>query len=137
MNSYKQIEPTERLKEADVAYALMDRAVDSGVLMTFKDVTGVSGELLAGWLHVTPKTLRSYLSRKVLLSDTVGEQVLLLQALFKRGCRMFGSHKAFETWLSRENGLLDGLKPLALLGSVSGIRLVESRLIGLEYGDNA
>ena len=35
MNSYKQIEPTERLKEADVAYALMDRAVDSGVLIEY------------------------------------------------------------------------------------------------------
>lgn len=137
MDTNKQIETVERLQEADVAYALMGQGVDSSVLMAFKDVTGVSGELLADWLHVTPKTLRSYLAKKVLLADTVGEQVLLLQALFSRGCRLFGSHKAFETWLSRENGMLDGLKPLALLGSVSGIRLVESRLIGLEYGDNA
>lgn len=126
-----------RLNESDVVYALLNKTVDSGYLMALKEETGISGEVLSGWLHVTPKTLRNYLVRKSSLSETVGEQVLLLTALFRHGADVFGSVKAFEVWLGRENGMLDGLKPVDLLGSVSGIRLIDSRMYGIEYGDNA
>lgn len=132
-----ETELSSRLNESDVAYALINNKVDSLSLLALKEETGISGELLSGWLHMTPKTLRAYLSRKVSLSETIGEQVLLLTSLFRYGAVVFGSVKAFEVWLNRENGMLDGLKPINLLGSVSGIRLIESRLYGMEYGDNA
>jgi len=128
---------TNRLNESDVAYALINKTVDSRCLLALKDETGIGGELLSGWLHMTSKTLRSYLTRNVSLPETVGEQVLLLTSLFRLGSVVFGSVKVFEVWLNRENGMLDGLKPADLLGSVSGIRLIESRLYGMEYGDNA
>ena len=128
---------TNRLNESDVAYALINKTVDSRCLLALKDETGIGGELLSGWLHMTSKTLRSYLTRNVSIPETVGEQVLLLTSLFRLGSVVFGSVKVFEVWLNRENGMLDGLKPADLLGSVSGIRLIESRLYGMEYGDNA
>ena len=141
MNNYKTLNLDEavssRLNESDVVYALLEKTVDSGYLMTLKEETGISGEVLSGWLHVTPKTLRSYLVRKASLSDILGEQVLLLSSLFRHGADVFGSMKAFEVWLGRENGMLDGMKPGELLGSISGIRLIDGRLYGLEYGDNA
>lgn len=141
MNDYKTNDlekaPSVRLKESDVVYALMNKQVDSGFLMAFKDETGISGEELSGWLHVTSKTLRSYLAKKTTLSDTLGEQVLLLTDLFRHGAQVFGSIKVFERWLSMENSLLDGMKPTDLLGTISGIRLIDNRLYGLEYGDNA
>ena len=83
------------------------------------------------------KTLRSYIAQKTALSDIIGEQVLLLAALYNHGTNVFGSAAAFDVWLGREHALLDGLKPMDLLGSVSGIRLVDSHLFGIEYGDNA
>jgi len=126
-----------RLNESDVAYALINKTVDSRCLLALKEETGIGGEMLSGWLHITSKTLRSYLTRKVSLSETVGEQVLLLTSLFRLGIVVFGSAKAFEVWLTRENSMLDGFMPVDLLGSVSGIRLIESRLYGIEYGDNA
>ncbi|OFY41647.1 MAG: hypothetical protein A2X18_09945 [Bacteroidetes bacterium GWF2_40_14] len=125
-----------RLNESDVVYALLNKTVDSGSLMALKEVTGISGEVLSGWLHLTPKTLRSYLKRKSGLSEPVGELVLLLTDLFRHGAVVFGSVKDFEVWLGRENSMLDGLKPADMLGSVSGIRLVDGRLYGIEYGDN-
>jgi len=141
MNEYKikdsEKEDSSRLNESDVAYALINKTVDSRCILALKEEAGISGELLSGWLHMTSKTLRSYLTRKVSLPETVGEQVLLLTSLFRLGAVVFGSAKAFEVWLNRENGMLDGLKPVNLLGSVSGIRLIESRLYGIEYGDNA
>jgi len=141
MNEYKikdlEKDAAFRLNESDVAYALINKTVDSRCLLALKEETGISGELLSGWLHMTSKTLRSYLTRKASLPETVGEQVLLLTSLFRLGIVVFGSAKAFEVWLNSENGMLDGLKPVDLLGSVSGIRLIESRLYGIEYGDNA
>jgi hypothetical protein len=128
---------SNRLNESDVAYALINKTVDSRSLLALKEETGIGGELLSGWLHMTSKTLRSYLTKNVNLPENVGEQVLLLTSLFRLGTVVFGSAKDFEIWLNRENGMLDGLKPAGLLGSVSGIRLIESRLYGMEYGDNA
>jgi len=129
--------PASKLNESDVVYALLNNKVDSQNLMVLKEETGISGEVLSGWLHVTPKTLRSYLVRKASLSETIGEQVLLLSALFKHGSSVFGSMKEFELWLGTGNLMLDGMKPNDMLGSVSGIRLIDNRLYGLEYGDNA
>lgn len=141
MKEYKTLNlensQSSRLNESDVVYALLNKTVDSGYLMSLKEETGISGEVLSGWLHVTPKTLRSYLMRKSSLSVILGEQVLLLSALFKHGAQIFGSNKEFESWLGRENLMLDGLKPADMLGSVSGIRLIDNRLYGMEYGDNA
>lgn len=141
MKEYKTLNlensQSSRLNESDVVYALLNKTVDSGYLMSLKEETGISGEVLSGWLHVTPKTLRSYLMRKSSLSVILGEQVLLLSALFKHGAQIFGSNKEFESWLDRENLMLDGLKPADMLGSVSGIRLIDNRLYGMEYGDNA
>lgn len=141
MKAYKpsdfEQEHPYRLSDSDVVYALHNKVVDSGSLISLKESNGINGELLSGWLHITPKTLRSYLAKNTTLSEIVGEQVLLLTALYKHGCSVFGSVKVFEAWLGKENGMLDGLKPISLLGSISGIRLVDGRLYGLEYGDNA
>lgn len=140
MSDYKTLDLEKnlpsRLNESDVVYALLNKTVDSGSLIALKEVTGISGEVLSGWLHLTPKTLRSYLKRKSSLSEPVGELVLLLTNLFRHGAVVFGSVKDFEVWLGRENSMLDGLKPADMLGSVSGIRLIDSRLYGIEYGDN-
>ena len=141
MSDYKTVDleknTSARLNESDVVYALHKKTVDSGYLIALKEVSGISAEVLSGWLHVTPKTLRSYFKQKASLSEPVGEMVLLLTALFKHGAVVFGSVRDFETWLGRENIMLDGIKPADILGSVSGIRLVDSRLYGMEYGDNA
>jgi len=141
MKDYKAISlekaQSSRLNESEVVYALLHKTVDSGNLMSLKEESGISGEVLSGWLHVTPKTLRSYLVRKSSLSQILGEQVLLLSSLFRHGAAVFGSMKEFEYWLGMENGMLDGLKPGDMLGSISGIRLIDNRLYGMEYGDNA
>ncbi len=126
-----------KLTESEVAYSLINKSLDSNSILALKEDSGLSNELLSGILHMTPKTLRSYMSKKVTLAENIGEQVLLLTSLFKTGVKMFGTANQFEQWLTRENLMLDGLRPVDLLGTVSGIRLIESRLINIEYGDNA
>jgi len=137
MVDFKDKEDSFRLNDAEVAYALLNNKVDTESLRSLKEETGVSGEALSAWLHVTPKTLRNYLVRKSALSETLGEQVLFLRALFRHGASVFGSVKDFETWLERENLMLDRMKPKDFLGSVSGVRFIDDQLYGMEYGDNA
>lgn len=141
MKEYKQVdsdkEQSFRLNDAEVVYAVMNSQVDTDSLISLKEEAGVSSDVLSGWLHVTPKTLRSYLVRKSVLSETLGEQVLLLRALFKHGASVFGSSKNFESWLDVENLMLDQIKPKEFLGTISGIRFIDDRLYGMEYGDNA
>jgi uncharacterized protein (DUF2384 family) len=49
---------------------------------------------------------------------------------------VFGSSQSFKNWLFKENLLLFNKKPSHFLKSVSGIRLIDDRLTGMEYGDN-
>lgn len=141
MKDYLNSETSEddpiRMNESDVVYALRNQTVNTTTLVSLKNQYNIRGEDLSRWLHITPKTLRSYMTQKTALSDGVGEQVLLLRALYNHGTTVFGSVASFDAWLSKEHPLLDGVKPMELLGSVSGIRLVDSRLFGIEYGDNA
>jgi hypothetical protein len=126
-----------RLNDAEVSYALLHKQLDSRCLIDLKEESGVSGECLSSWLHVTPKTLRSYLVRNTALAENLAEQVLLLRSLFRHGASVFGSAKSFERWLETENRMLDGEKPGEYLGTISGIRFIDDSLFGMEYGDNA
>lgn len=140
MKDYKSdtvVDVPERLSESDTIYFLRKNNIDGKFLSNFKISTGLSLEVLSEWLHVTPKTLRNYLSRDSGFEGPVGEQVLLLASLFKHGSSVFGSYKSFEFWLNSANHMLNGIKPAEMLSSVSGIRLIDDRLTGIEYGDNA
>lgn len=141
MKNYLNAETSEddliRMNESDVVYALRNQTVNTTTLISLKNQYNIRGENLSKWLHITPKTLRSYMSQRSVLSDGIGEQIILLSALFHHGSSVFGSVAGFDAWLNNEHPLLDGVKPMELLGSVSGIRLVDNRLFGIEYGDNA
>jgi hypothetical protein len=59
-----------------------------------KEQTGIGVELLSGWLRMTSKTLRSYLTRNVSLPETVGEDDInylgfLFESLATRDLRIY------------------------------------------------
>jgi|WetSurMetagenome_2_1015567.scaffolds.fasta_scaffold168931_3 hypothetical protein len=140
MKDYKEVDLQDiplRLSEPEVVYALRNRDVDGCYLMSLKDQGGVSGEALSRWLHITPKTLRSYMKLESPLGENLKEQVLLLASLFRHGAEVFASPEGFIRWLHAPNFYLDGSAPETFLNTVSGIRFVDDRLYGLEFGDNA
>ena len=61
----------------------------------------------------------------------------MLTSLARHGVGVFGDGQSFGQWLHTDNFMLSQRKPADLLNTNSGVRLVDDRLTGMEYGDNA
>ena len=87
-------------------------------------------------LNISVRTLRNYKKPENKFKKNVKEQLLLLLSLYKHGNEVFGSSEEFNNWLNSENFYFDGVAPVTLLNTVTGIRFTEDRLTAMEYGDN-
>ncbi len=124
---------------SDVLRLLKNNSITSAYFDLLKSLTNFTDEVLSGWLNVNIKTFRSYKSAayKAEVKADLQEHVVMLLALMKHGIEVFGDRERFMTWLETENFQLGKMKPSDYLNTISGIRFIDSRLTGMEYGDNA
>jgi uncharacterized protein (DUF2384 family) len=61
----------------------------------------------------------------------------MLISLFRHGKDVFGSVVNFKRWLDKDNFFFEKKSPRTFMDTVSGIKFIDDRLTGLEYGDNA
>lgn len=110
---------------------------DLDYLNILDSLTGVSDIILSDWLDITPRTLRNYRSKDhLVLKDTIKEHIILILSLYKHGIDVFDTVESFEEWLSKKNYFLDNKAPNEFLGTISGIKFIDNRLIAMEYGEN-
>lgn len=102
-----------------------------------KELTLATDDMIAYWLNVNVKTYRSYRDGKADLKPDVIEHLVMLTSLARHGASVFGDSQSFGQWLHTDNFMLGQRKPADLLNTNSGVRLVDDRLTGMEYGDNA
>ena len=121
------------LKDVDVLVFMDDNDIDANYLKGIKKLTRYKDTMIAGWLHISPRTMRSY---KSVLNKKLSEQVVMLRAVFEKGKTVFGGADAFDKWLDTSNFFFDGKKPIAFLDTTSGMRYIFDRLTSMEYGDN-
>jgi hypothetical protein len=93
-------------------------------------------KLLASILNLAPKTFVSYTKDSSKIKLDTKEHVLMLLALVKHGTEVFGNVQNFGNWLDAANIFLDNRKPIGFLNTISGIRVIDDRLTGMEFGDN-
>ena len=110
--------------------------MNSSYVNVLKESSLLTDELLSDCLDVSVKTFRTYKNTQQTISFSLKEHIVMLISLFQHGNVVFGSSQSFENWLFKENLLLFNKKPSHFLKSVSGIRLIDDRLTGMEYGDN-
>ena len=122
--------------EVEVLQFLEDVDVNSSYVNVLKESSLLTDELLSDCLDVSVKTFRTYKNTQQTISFSLKEHIVMLISLFQHGNVVFGSSQSFENWLFKENLLLFNKKPSHFLKSVSGIRLIDDRLTGMEYGDN-
>lgn len=117
---------------------LIDRGIiNSRYLLILKQLTNFSDETVSNWLNINVKTYRTYKKAEVELKEDVQEHTVMLLALMKRGIDLFGDKENFSRWLDTENFFFDKKKPMEFLNTISGIKFIQDRLTGMEYGDNA
>jgi len=59
------------------------------------------------------------------------------QFLMQHGIEVFGTKEKFNIWLERENFFFDKKAPIEFTNTDEGLKFINDRLIGIEYGDNA
>ena len=145
MERIKAIQPAPAIRKDTVLRDLKDvavlvymdhNAVDANYLKGIKKLTRFKDEKIAGWLHISPRTMRSYNSTKKVFDKKLKEQVVMLRAVFEKGRTVLGSAEAFDKWLDSSNFFFDGKKPISFLDTTSGMRYIFDRLTSMEYGDN-
>ncbi|MEO3408046.1 antitoxin Xre/MbcA/ParS toxin-binding domain-containing protein [Mucilaginibacter sp. CAU 1740] len=96
-------------------------------------VTGATQGDIAKWLHITEPTLRKHLQSPHDLNQGLSEHIIQLFELFDKGLDTFGSHDEFKSWLKHYNPGIDAV-PYDLLDTITGISIVISQLIRIDYG---
>jgi len=108
----------------------------SGHVRVLRAKANTSDKILSALLNLAPKTFVSYTKDISKTKVDTKEHVLMLISLLKHGAEIFGTEEGFSHWLDSKNVFLDNRKPIEFLNTISGIRMIDDRLVAIEYGDN-
>lgn len=95
----------------------------------------LADEVKAKWLNITPRTLHNYRTKGAEIKSQMKEQIVMILALYRHGLQIFANQQEFEMWLQTPNVLWDNQRPLDFMETKVGIDFIESRLMGLEFGE--
>lgn len=102
-------------------------------LYHFASQVSLSKEKLAYLLNTSTRNLRRY-SEGEKLSSSVSEKLLLLAEIYQKGIKIFGSIDLFNEWLEEANLQFGNRKPIQILDTFIGYRLIVEELIKIEHG---
>jgi len=94
---------------------------------------GFSADELYG-IVAPRRTLSRRKERNETLTPTESDRVIRLERISELAESVFGSRDKAQRWLRSEIVALDGLKPIELLQSETGARIVEDELIRIDFG---
>lgn len=102
-----------------------------------KSVTKLDDKEISEWLSINEKTYRSYKKPQKITKAPLLEHAIMIISLFKHGIEIFGSSEQFKKWLDTNNFYFDNKSPGIFMDTATGIKFIDDRLTGIEYGDNA
>lgn len=129
-------EVPDQISESEVINYVRNKRIGSPELNRLKTLSKFSDEVISGILGINVKTFRHYKKPSAEFGVGFKEKLLLLLSLLKYGEKVFGSMEKFTDWLQTKNFHFDNEPPVNFLQTISGIRFIEDRLTGMEFGDN-
>ncbi|MBK0378592.1 antitoxin Xre/MbcA/ParS toxin-binding domain-containing protein [Mucilaginibacter segetis] len=112
------------------------QGLQPGSLTDLLQVTGVTQADIARWLDITEPTLRKHIQSTKGLNPGLSEHIIQLFELFDKGLDTFGSLEEFKSWLRHYNPGIDAI-PFDMLDTITGIGIIMSELIRIDYGVTA
>lgn len=109
------------------------QGLQAGALTDLLRVTGATQVDIAKWLDITEPTLRKHIQGSRELNQGLSEHIIQLFELFDKGLDTFGSLDEFKSWLKHYNPGIDAI-PFDLLDTLTGISIVLTQLIRIDYG---
>lgn len=101
--------------------------------MKLKGETKFTLEELAGYLHITPRTIQRY-SEDQVLSQPVSERAVGIIEVFNKGYQVFEKPEAFHDWIATPNKIFNDEAPKTYLDNHYGITLILDELGRIEHG---
>ncbi len=126
-----------QVSDSEVIYYIQSKDLGSKHLGQLKSISASPDKIISEWFDVSEKTLQSYRKKGVKLSSHFKEKLVLLISLYNQGAKVLGSNEAFRDWLEKPNFHFDNQAPITFFNTISGIRYIQDRLVGMAYGDNA
>lgn len=105
--------------------------------LDFLSISGFTYDEFQEAFKTTVKTIQNYAAQGLKLDAPLSEKLLKAFALFSKGISIFGSSKAFHSWLNTSSYGLGNQVPFDLMDTITGISLIEEELVRIEYGDLA
>jgi putative toxin-antitoxin system antitoxin component (TIGR02293 family) len=102
-------------------------------LLNLSDILDIPMKDIAVMLNVSYKTLGRK-SKKDLLNPLESSLSIELATVTAKGLFVFEDAEKFSRWLQKENRALSGKKPIQLLNTPTGIKLVSQILERIEQG---
>ena len=96
---------------------------------------GLTTDLLAKKLGISPRTLRDQRKKLAPLSPENTEKVVRIAQIYRLARNLFTTDQAVAQWLATPAPALNGLEPLDLLDTGIGAQKVEAILQGIAYGN--
>jgi uncharacterized protein (DUF2384 family) len=135
-----KVEPNETLRivQRFISFSVSKRAEEMmNYFYLLKLLSGAEDKEISHWLDLSEKTYRTHKTTGKVTKPALQEHVVTLLSLFKHGREIFGSSEKFKEWLNKENFHFNKKAPITFIDTISGIKFIDDRLTGLEYGDNA
>lgn len=111
--------------EAGVAY---------GAYQPVLEHKGLGSKDWARLLHVSERTLQRIQQDKRSLDTEASERLLEVNRLFAHGAEVFGSEERFLDWASRAVYTLGSRRPIDLMQTLAGMRIIHTELGRIAYG---
>lgn len=118
--------------DLSIVYAAR-KGVRPHVFYSFSDVANIPEKNLAALLHMHPRTIHNYRTRRKTLNPVEGEHLLKLIHLFTTGEEVFGNIDQFIQWLKASNWS-NNETPMDWLDTPGGVDLVLAELNRLAHG---
>ena len=97
------------------------------------DLSGTNQKDIAHLLSLSEPTIRKYIKEGKHLNTGLSEHILELFELYEKGMDTFGSLEEFRNWLPHYNSGIER-KPIDLLDTITGIRVVMDELTRIDHG---
>lgn len=131
------IQPYEKLFTSPKAkHDAIKKGLEPKAIQDLINISGITQTDAAHILDLTEPTLRKYIKTGKELNTGLSEHLIQLFELFDKGMDTFGSLEEFKNWLPHHNIGINAV-PMDLLDTLTGINIIKSELIRIDYGVTA
>ena len=107
--------------------------VPKSAIVSVAKYLGLTMKDMADLVNLSPKTLERKKPTD-LLSESVSSQAIEIAATLAHGIQVFDTLEKFNHWVFKENRALKGKRPINIMNTATGLKMINALLTRIEEG---